>query len=110
MPTPEVLDLLLSGYRDTIAGAWEDLKATGPDQMVYATAASVAAVVSADADDTASALKGGFHALVGVRIPVAGKWALTIENRVAFSQKAKGGFKDINLGGNFSTLGCSYRF
>ena len=63
-----------------------------------------------EAGDTVDSLKPGVHVLVGIRIPLTSQVSLLLEDRVAFSQKAKGGFKDMNLGGNFALLGCSYHF
>ncbi len=63
-----------------------------------------------EASDKVDSLKPGVHLLVGLRIPLSPNWSILLEDRLAFSQKAKGGFKDMNFGGNFGLLGCSYRF
>ena len=63
-----------------------------------------------DADGTAEALKPGIHGTIGVRISLAPGWSLILEDRLAYTLQAKGGFGDMNLGGNFFLIGCSYRF
>jgi len=60
--------------------------------------------------DTAYALKPGLHALVGLRFHLTPAWSLLIEDRVAFTLKAKGLFESLDLGGNQLFLGASYRF
>ena len=60
--------------------------------------------------DTAYALKPGGHALIGMRFHVAPHWSVLIENRVAFTDKAGGLFKSLDLGGNHLFAGASYRF
>lgn len=63
-----------------------------------------------DADGTSVALKPGVHGVAGVRIHLTPDWSVLLEDRLAFALRAKGGFGDIDLGGNFVLLGCSYRF
>jgi len=63
-----------------------------------------------DADGTSNAFQPGVHGVVGVRIHLTPAWSLLLEDRVAFTMRAKSGFGDIDLGGNFVLLGCSYQF
>ena len=62
------------------------------------------------ADGTATALQPGAHAVAGIRIHLAPSWSLLVEDRLAFTLRAKGGFGNVDLGGNFALLGCSYCF
>jgi len=60
--------------------------------------------------DSAIALQPGIHALAGIRIHVTDHWSVLLEDRVAFTLRATGLFKNMDLGGNFLYLGTSYRF
>lgn len=62
------------------------------------------------ADGTSYTFKPGAHGLVGIRFHLTPSWDLLLEDRLAFTLRAKGGFGDLDLGGNFVLLGCSYRF
>lgn len=63
-----------------------------------------------DADGTSYTFKPGVHGLAGMRIHLTPHWDLLLEDRLAFTLRAKGGFGDLDLGGNFALVGCSYRF
>ena len=60
-------------------------------------------------DDTSYSLKPGVHALAGIRIHLADSWSLLLEDRLAFTTRAKGGFNGLNLGGNFILGGIQYQ-
>jgi len=62
------------------------------------------------ADGTALSLQPGAHAVVGIRVHLTPAWSLLLEDRLAFSLRAKGGFGNLDLGGNFALIGGSYRF
>lgn len=62
------------------------------------------------ADGTSNALKPGLHGLIGIRIHVAPKWSVLLEDRLAFTMHAEDGFGDLDLGGNFLMLGGSRFF
>jgi hypothetical protein len=57
------------------------------------------------ADGTSHALKPGLHGLIGLRVHVAPKWSVLLEDRMAFTMHAEEGFGDLDLGGNFVMLG-----
>jgi len=61
-------------------------------------------------EDSAMALKPGAHLLVGIRLHLNPTWSLLIEDRIAFTTKAQGGFGGMDLGGNFLSIGCTYQF
>jgi hypothetical protein len=63
-----------------------------------------------DADGTAHALKPGVHGLIGIKVHVTQRWSVFLEDRLAITMRAGGGFGDLDLGGNFLLLGGSYRF
>ena len=63
-----------------------------------------------DADGTANALKPGVHCLLGIKVHVTQRWSVFLEDRLALTMRAGGGFGDLDLGGNFLLLGGSYRF
>jgi hypothetical protein len=63
-----------------------------------------------DADDTAYTVKPGLHGLIGIKVHVTRRWSVFLEDRLAFTMRAGGGFGDIDLGGNFLLLGGTYRF
>ena len=61
------------------------------------------------ADGTTHALKPGLHGLLGIRVHVAPKWSVLLEDRMAFTFRAED-FGDLDLGGNFVMLGGSRHF
>jgi hypothetical protein len=61
-------------------------------------------------DGTSDALKPGVHGVAGIRIHVAPSWSLLLEDRLAFTTRAEGGFNSLNLGGNFVLGGVQYQF
>ena len=63
-----------------------------------------------EADGTAHALKPGIHMLFGIKVHVTPRWSIFLEDRMAITMRAGGGFGDLDLGGNFLLLGGSYRF
>ena len=62
------------------------------------------------AEGTAYSLQPGIHALAGIKIHLDPYWSILLEDRLAFSLEAKGGFGGLNLGGNFFLFGCAYHF
>ena len=62
------------------------------------------------ADGTSYALQPGMHGLIGIRVRVTPAWSVLLEDRMAFTLHAEGGFGDLDLGGNFVMLGGSHHF
>jgi hypothetical protein len=62
------------------------------------------------AEGTSTALKPGFHGLIGITFHVTRRWDIVLEDRMAFTVHAEEGFGDLDLGGNFVLLGCAYNF
>ena len=77
----------------------------------YYVGAGVGAYYSRmEAEGTSNALKPGIHGLIGLRIHVAPRWSVSIEDRMAFTLRAEEGFGDLDLGGNFVMLGGTRHF
>jgi len=55
-------------------------------------------------EGTTHALKPGLHGLIGLRVHVAPKWSVLLEDRMAFTFRVEE-FGDLDLGGNFVMLG-----
>lgn len=76
----------------------------------YVGAGLGAYVARMEADDTAWTVQPGVHGIIGMRIFLTPRWSLLVEDRVALTVRALGGFGKMDLGGNFVLLGTAYRF